>query len=528
MIFVQIELSISSWHTTSSNPPHPQLPRVCCEWQDRFSHENFRILVLDQDRLDDFKRYVCNNILRREHVRRIILRVKLPEYDCKVCQEPEDESTVLVNNAIFLSTVQALMDMLSYWGLPNSSAGNFGIGLDIGAYSPSDGQHAIRDCRFSPGYQYDAGREAYERHEVVLSQMRSDTNDPCPGWRRTCQGKLPLMGTKRRLLATLCDGPPPRHEMPVTQRHQWMSQERFSAVPRICALTIRRHSYRHISPRILSKLILSGMPNLRDFCHETWEHPWSGGQETLEREYLGVLAALPRSLSRLSLASETSRLLHYTPSNSFSERGDAKRSLGIEVFRLARRKKLTVLNLSFIADANEIMGFMHPGFQYLRRLTLTSESLRPWVTWDEDIDVLQGVGSTALQQMPSLEILEVWNQTKKDSFSMVVRIDQQEVLVSWYSSWHRDNALDAVWRWLRNASNTTNVLQGSKRGFVVNRVYFEPGVFNSWRRRGESGRPTSALHGVSKRQMEYEREARESQRGILNMMRKEGCYVWRG
>ncbi len=66
---------------------------VCKEWQSEFEPWTFQRLALDQDRLDDFHRFVSLNHRRRGYVRRIILTVRLDEYRCWTCETEEDGPT---------------------------------------------------------------------------------------------------------------------------------------------------------------------------------------------------------------------------------------------------------------------------------------------------------------------------------------------------------------------------------------------------------------------------------------------------
>ncbi len=67
---------------------------VCKEWQFAFERENFRLLVLDQDRLQDFETLVSQNERRRIYICRLVLRIKLEEYDCTTCESLEDDATL--------------------------------------------------------------------------------------------------------------------------------------------------------------------------------------------------------------------------------------------------------------------------------------------------------------------------------------------------------------------------------------------------------------------------------------------------
>ncbi|KAM0328491.1 hypothetical protein ACHAQA_004898 [Verticillium albo-atrum] len=297
---------IHPWPAT--DPPCPQLPLVCREWQTWFSHENFRLLVLDQDRLDDFARFVGNNEPRRHYIERIVLRIRLQDYDCPACDEEEDEATIHANDLIFMNTLQRFMAIVSTWTGSNMKPG---ITLDIGAYSPSDGRHGFRDCRFSQEYRYGASQNVYDEHSAALRRafVADDGQSSCPGWNRHCYGEhpTPLKASKKRLLATLGD---PRHqhfdEVFMELHDGQMRLRGIAHAPIINSLVLRRHYYRQISPFVLGCLIRRGFPNLQSFCHERWTRPDHAEERSFVAEYRTVLDALPRTLDSCKLLSEDS------------------------------------------------------------------------------------------------------------------------------------------------------------------------------------------------------------------------------
>lgn len=172
-------------------PPYSGLSLVSREWHGYFSHEVFRIIVLDQDRLDDFAKLVGTNKQRQTYVNRFVLRIKLPEYDCSVCQVPEDPTTTRANDIIFINTLRRFMAIISTWEADSGDD----VELDLGVYSPSDCRHGFRDCRLSLGYPYGADREVHQRHAAALSNLDADNKGSvCAGWNRACNGDPPCGG----------------------------------------------------------------------------------------------------------------------------------------------------------------------------------------------------------------------------------------------------------------------------------------------------------------------------------------------
>lgn len=426
----------------SSKPPDSQLRLVCREWQTLFSHDNFRILVLDQTRLDDFEKLVSCNLPRRQYVKHIILRIKLPEYDCTVCQTSEDFETALRNDIIFMSTLERLFYILSTWVEPRDHPGS-GLELDLGAYSPSDGQHGFRDCRFSQEYTYGAGSKVYRLHNITKST--SEDSDTCPGWKRACEGKQPLMPAKRRLLATLGDPSNPHFSHLFDN-----SGIRFAAAPIVKSLTIRRHYYRHISKEFLGSILSQALTNLLSFRSETWVHPDDHSRGRFQHEHTAVLAALPNTVDRVCLFYQSSRNLR--PSMPNDDRFRAwRRDLSHDVATAAT--KLRSLSACFLVDASDFIAHSNAAalhFPNLQLLVLTSRKLRKREAKASFINSLVSAGNLVFERMPKLAILEIWNVHKDETFFMRFKCTaDRTTTVQWFSSWHGDRDLEPLFRKLR-------------------------------------------------------------------------------
>ena len=59
-----------------------------------FERKKFFLLVLDQDRLQDFEILVSGNERRRDYVQGLVLRIKPEEYDRATCESSEDDATI--------------------------------------------------------------------------------------------------------------------------------------------------------------------------------------------------------------------------------------------------------------------------------------------------------------------------------------------------------------------------------------------------------------------------------------------------
>jgi len=450
--------------------------------------------MLNHDRLENFKRYVCGNKERQDSIQGIRLQVKLPEYDCSVCQSPEDATIAQVNDTIFLGTLSVLMNLLSAWDArPTRARCGGAFTLDLGVYSPSDGQHALRDFRLSETYRIGAGRDLYEAYEKSLEEDSHDEINQCPGWERTLNGKPLLLGAKKRLLATLCDA-----------NSEWVGelckQHRIIQAPLVTALHIRRQYYRHISPHMLGRLLREGLPGLRSLRHETWAHPWSRGQSDYQHEYLDLIESAPLGLRRISLVYESSNALHYAPSPCDVD--GAGGALGSRLAGLVQTQNIRYLNVSYIIDIVDLLRPNVPYFPKSEVLIVTAQKLRPWGREEFGVGVLNYGCISVLRHMPRLQTFQIWNKSNKHHFSLVLTgITSETITATWSSTWHPDDVLDEVWdalrlemskKW-RHAGKTLIV----KRETPPSAAQWDPG----------------GLHLVSKRQIEYEQDGRDLCRG---------------
>ena len=96
MIFMLIAAptSISSDSNVAKKRSFGHLPSVCRDWQDFFEPHLFRQLVVDNSRLSVFREAIEHHPERLLYIQDIMLRVKLPEYDCPTCRQVEDEVTI--------------------------------------------------------------------------------------------------------------------------------------------------------------------------------------------------------------------------------------------------------------------------------------------------------------------------------------------------------------------------------------------------------------------------------------------------
>ncbi|KAM0276102.1 hypothetical protein ACHAQH_007075 [Verticillium albo-atrum] len=395
-------------HVTIESNPHVRAgyARVCRLWQGKFEDDNFRTLVLDQDRLVDFERYICLDDRRRKLVQRINLCVKLQGYDCTCCQLPESSQIRLQNNRDFIRTLRTLLILLSPW----SESENGGITLDLGAYSPSDARHTFRDFRLAEDYPYTAGLPLPQEH-IQLPGFDGPSPvgyDPCPA-RFLARRNGVTPGAMKRTISTIChEAPvsfPPGSQYPLA--NEWKTYS-LPVVTVITALVTRRHYSRIISSNLTSKLLRQCLPNIETLHLERWR----AIMEATDMEYQGLthLAFQRPALKHLRLFVESTALQHA------SSRPEGL----LSAFALGRAcRTLHSLSAPFIIDAR---SFFHEAFSRvppgtdnaplcpnLEYLVLTTPTFRPDGDKYEMLFLLHTIKWALKTHMPRMKKMEIFN-----------------------------------------------------------------------------------------------------------------------
>ncbi|KAK2056437.1 F-box domain-containing protein [Colletotrichum caudatum] len=427
--------------------PRHQLPLVCREWHSWFAHENFRLLVLDQDRLDDFVKFVVSNEARREYVQRIVLRIRLPDYDCPACDEEEDEATALANDELFINVVGRFTAIMSAW--PKREH-NSGVTLDLGVYSPSDGRHGFRDYRFSDFYRYGTPQTSHQQHADALCRDREagkNQKSTCPGWNRACNVECssPSVSSKKRLLAVIGDHRW-RHFSTVLAEENWHGQPHptlkgIASAPAITSLVLPRHYYRSISLQVLGCLVRQAFPNLGNFRRESWQAddvPLIGSMGGCR----GLFTALPATTDHFSLLCELNDTLQrkhdaqaVVGHSSSSTRPAATTAnsriypshcfgpyMGVAATRVASRLRsfcaTYTISIEDFIEGDRRRG--HPIYHRLENLVMTSDWLQKRVSFKdpEFLNLISSAGRLAFMSMPNLKDLIVWDGDESDGFLM--------------------------------------------------------------------------------------------------------------
>ncbi|KAK1966902.1 F-box domain-containing protein [Colletotrichum sublineola] len=401
--------------------PYSQLLLVCREWHSWFCDENFRFLVLDQDRLDEFKNLVSNNEARRNRVQRIVLRIRLPDYDYPACDEEEDDDTACTNDEVFIDTLRRFMAIMSTWP---KREGNPGIVLDLGAYSPSDGKHGFRDYRFSDQYQYGAPQAGYQEHAAALRRAREagkNQKSTCPGWNRICNTECstPSVSSKKRLLATIGDPQRQHFSKVFTDGHQNTPSRTvlkgIASAPAIVYLDLRRHYYRPISFQVLGCLVRQGFPYLRGLCRETWRAAGIPQSRSMDGSVglMNALRALPATMQHFRLLCESNKTLQGENTLGGMACAAAKLSTRLRTFCAT----YTVSFEDFV-HADFLQG--SPIHRHLHSLCMTSSILQDRVSCNSQdfINLVEMAGCFAFMSMPKLNTLILWDGGQSDGFLM--------------------------------------------------------------------------------------------------------------
>ncbi|KAM0332295.1 hypothetical protein ACHAQA_002571 [Verticillium albo-atrum] len=395
-------------HVTHESKPYLRAgyARVCREWQMEFEDDNFQVLVLDQHRLNDFERLVCDS-RRRDLVQRINLRVLLKSYDCMVCQLPEGASTRSQNDEIFISTMRRFLTLVSTWPLKKGR----GLTLDLSIYSPSDAMHSFRDFPLAEEYPYTAGLALPEKH---ITPPLGDASAPA------CFAAFmdePTFGAKKRTSATVCSREARNLDdlSAFAQVIEWMAQG-LPRVDAITSLTLRRPYRRGISTQGLTKLLDEAFPNLETLRHERWKIP-----ARTARAARAMAEWETQCLLRLSLRPSMRAFHLFADDDGEQPFAEAGRLTTAALVRAS--PNLQSLSASFLVDAVDFFnvlqveaelwpdngGWRQGGCPEMRKLSLTSPLLRPDGGGQEMGGLLTSAVAAVVRDMPRLETMEIWN-----------------------------------------------------------------------------------------------------------------------
>lgn len=399
---------------------------VCREWQFYFEALTFNAIFLDQARISEFYKITKRVPRRRDLVKQIHLRVRLPEYDCSVCQKEEGPNAKERNNLVFTWAIRDLFVILSRWPRrkrkPEYMEG--GLTLDIGIHSQSDFRHGFRDFRLENDYpicfNYDAVPDSYAglevEHKRAIEILEKPYHDPHHGWVR---GRPHRVSFGARLRIT----------------EQLVLRGYIPTVWVITAFSLRRQFHRGIEVSSLAT-ILKALPDLCYFIHEPWLNVTTERQLVFETEYRQLLRHLPiqnKRLRSIVLFQDHSRLLnprHMRPMNrAMWPSGDwLGRMLSRSLVETTRQADMEVVSAGFLIDAFEFFHEFRNNipkqlndsrvWNSLKRLYLTSDLLNPYCPSRTRQEVLVRAGRAAAL-MPNLERFVLWNCGKRFKYILL-------------------------------------------------------------------------------------------------------------
>lgn len=422
MIVLQIYrvLCKDKWNDDSEQLQTP-LPLVCREFHHYFAHLNFRVLILDQHRLEEFERILSDNEIRQPFVERIYLRVRLPwnEEEGEGGDALEESVSSRANKAVFLETVHNLMTIMSRWkerrlsiqvdGITIRHASKVGgIKLHLGATWPSTARE-LSTISPAPAHEFD-------QHSTQSSEIES--------------------------LATLGAAPG--------------SHRKFAKAPIFDGLTILRSHPRCISLSFLDQLISEGMPRLKKFQYQSWDILQIVADQRYRDECFRVLDILRRIKVR-------SLDLFDNSSISFYPHGTADPFLfsdGFNYALLATGLRFCCMS-SFDDSTNLLTHLDNLYFTELECLVLKSHLLTGSGLYHDppDLVALLGIAIFRLEDMPKLKVLDVWKGDAEYMFLVRIvpltrKLPDRRVAIAWYSNWLEDDDLAEPFEKLRQISLT--------------------------------------------------------------------------
>jgi hypothetical protein len=256
------ELLLDDPGSVDIDGPHARLTAyttVCKEWQAFFEPKIYRRLKLSQSCLTGFDKFVRR---QRGLVEHVWLCIQLKPYDCPLCDESEKQQWSDCNKDTVGNAVWALFRILSRWK-PHQSRGNAGITLEISVHSPSDSEHAFKDC------QFETPIDSTSLEQPVSANM----NDPIHGWTNGQRTAVPKLDAISRVYQVRINIGTP---IDIGARYK------LPQVEVVTRLLIRRQTRRQLTSLSLRQ-ILASLPKLEHMNLEIWRRWYSDCQRRSDR-----------------------------------------------------------------------------------------------------------------------------------------------------------------------------------------------------------------------------------------------------
>jgi hypothetical protein len=227
---------------------------VCREWNYFFERETFNHLILHQLDVAEFCRIVQGQ--RKTFVKRIWLRLELPEYDCESCNKRQSTEEFKDHKFLFTNAVWDLFAFLSTWNIRGKfGVGGSGVTLELSAHSPSDSKHFCKELARR------SDDTPWERNEFP----EKDYHDRRHCWRHGVQIRQPSFDAMLRVFGGL-NGLKFDLRAPSARK----MNRTLPKVRVIKELILRRQFYRVFSVPNALQPIIESCTQLQSLSYETW------------------------------------------------------------------------------------------------------------------------------------------------------------------------------------------------------------------------------------------------------------------
>lgn len=438
---------------------------VCLHWQAFFEKLNFSKLTLHDSDLSVFEKIVkrrtkngktggvaASGVSPMPRIQHIWLRVGLLEYECWDCRKPPDGREAIRNNVLFTRSLWKLLDILSTWEKRDENHGQQ-LTLELSAHSPSDSQHLLKgDAEHEDDYPYRAGidtqRKYIEDHTPVIRpplslqkslRMSNHFHDHNLLFMPYSLGMDNLNeDSAKRLISPL------KFDFFRVPKRAGQPRWRLPEVKMVSSFLMRRQYHRAPDGVALKTLVGESLTGLRSMRLERWRTPdlesqavtdWRLGLAMTPVSEGGTIlgSTVPSSLETLSLFEDFNNKMN----GIVDER--RPRPSRTKVLQWVANAAVNVKNVSvsFLSDAKDCLLLGTTTMPNLESLALTSQHwLEPS---QEHTENLLKLAASAAQNMPKLQIMEIWTCGKGRAaifrYEATGTAESSACRITWRCSW---------------------------------------------------------------------------------------------
>ncbi|KAF5011736.1 hypothetical protein FDECE_2196 [Fusarium decemcellulare] len=356
-------------------------------------------------------------VRQRELVKHLWIQIELGPYTCRICPYEESFSAYRENNLIIRRALFRAFKILSEW--PSSLE----LTLEISVHCPSDARHWFHTCYFGADNEYLEDLE----NPVEKSQL----TDGRHGLLRGQQVTAPPPGAMSRLFGL---GFP--EKMKITGRYT------LDEVRAVTKFVLRRQT-RRMLPAQLVCLMWEKLPRLKSIVFETWR-AWrtTVQEEKFDHPYSMALGeTLPRKLDSISVFEDfrddwmTVFTQRFIPSSDVQVVRVAAPNLAATFAAISLR--FQHVSIAFMIDARYFFAPCRiPGiWNQLKSLALTSALLDNGPAAHGAVANLLVTAGKRAVQMPSLQIMTIWNGTSAVACAFIFRRNGPVFMLAWRGTW---------------------------------------------------------------------------------------------